>query len=279
MSEDRESEDLILDTPVGEGSETAPEDQEHIEGEEAADELEVSFGDEAAPEGEDDRNLPNKLRGVIKDKDKENAELRRQLAAATPAPKPVEVGPKPTIEGHEYDEDAYDAALLAWNQRKAQADDAGAAAAREQEETAKAWKVELDDFSAKKAAMKAPDFEAAEEEVVAGLTQMQQAIVIKAADDSAKVIYALGKHPAKLAEIAKITDPIKFAAAIVRLEGTIKVTPRRQAPEPEGIVRGSARLSTQTDKVLEKLEKEADRTGDRTAVVAHKRKIAAQARK
>lgn len=277
MSEDRDSEDLILDTPVGEGSETAPESQEHIEGEEGGDELEVSFGEEA-PLEDDDRNLPNKLRGVIKDKDKELAELRRRVAEATPAPVKIEVGPKPTIEEHEYDEPAYDAALLAWNQRKAEADDAGAAAAREQEETAKAWKSELDGFATKKAALKAPDFEAAEEEVVAGFSQIQQAIIIKAADDSAKVIYALGKHPAKLAELAKITDPIKFAVAISKLEGTIKVAPRRSAPEPEGTVRGSARLSPQSDKVLEKLEKEADRTGDRTAVIKYKREKRENAR-
>jgi hypothetical protein len=86
---------------------------------------------------------------------------------------------------------------------------------------------------------------------------MQQAIVIKAADDSAKVIYALGRHPEKLKTLAAIKDPIKFAVAISKLEGTLKVTTRRKAAEPDEGVRGDAPLSVGADKELARLEKRA----------------------
>jgi hypothetical protein len=83
---------------------------------------------------------------------------------------------------------------------------------------------------------------------------------------------ALGKHPGKLAELAAIEDPIKFAAAVAKLEGTLKVQKRTRAPEPETIERGNASVRQGgADQQLEKLEKEAARTGDRSKVIAYKR--------
>jgi hypothetical protein len=44
-------------------------------------------------------------------------------------------------------------------------------------------------------------------------------------------------------------------------------------------VRSNTRVSGATDSVLERLEEEADRTGDRSRVVAYKAKLRAQAKK
>jgi hypothetical protein len=47
----------------------------------------------------------------------------------------------------------------------------------------------------------------------------------------------------------------------VKLEGTLKVTPRRKAPEPEQIERGRAPIAKATDKELERLEQRAQANG------------------
>lgn len=253
---------------AGDDTTQGSQEEDHIEGDPPEDEVEVSFGDEAAPASNEgtDSGLVRKLRAEIRERDARLATLNRGDAV-----KPVEVGEKPTLAECDYDETRFETELDAWRDRKVEAEKADAQATEAAKRTQTAWAEELQDFGRKKAALKARDFEAAEEEVVAGLTQVQQAIVIKAADDSAKVIYALGKHPAKLAALAAIEDPIKFAVAVSKLEGTIKVTTGRKAPDPEGIVKGSAQISAGSDKHLERLEKDAERTGDRTKVVQYKR--------
>ena len=129
------------------------------------------------------------------------------------------------------------------------------------------------------AALTFKDRDEAEDIVIATLSDMQQAVIVKAANNSAMVTYALGKHPAKLAEISKITDPIELAAAIARLEGKLTVTKRNGPPEPERIARGSASVdASATDKTLERLEKEAERTGNSSKLVAYRAQMKARAR-
>lgn len=277
--EDDELELLNEDEPGGEtqpGETTPGAEDDQIEGGDAEDEIiEVTFGDEAAPASEDERDpgLVKHLRSEIRKRDAELTTLRK-----VDVPQVIEVGEKPTLESCEWDETAFETALDTWKERKAEADKAQTEAQDTAKRNQEAWAAELEDFGRKKAALKVPDFDAAEEEVVAGLSQVQQAIVIRAADDSAKVILALGRHPDKLKTLAAIQDPIKFTAALVKLEGQLKVTTRRKAPEVESDVRGSAPLSAASDKELERLEKDAERTGDRSKVIAHKRKLKTQGR-
>jgi hypothetical protein len=115
--------------------------------------------------------------------------------------------------------------------------------------------------------------------VAASLSQVQAAILIKAPENTAALTYALGRHPQKLATIAAISDPIEFTAALVKLEGTMKNVKRtRTPPEPDRPERGSGRIATATDKELERLEKEAAQTNDRTKVVAYRKKLKSQGR-
>lgn len=279
--DEHDDEDLNVET---ETEEVEPDEIEAQEGDDEPeegetpddDELEISFGDEPAAETErpDDSALIKKLREENRRANKELADLRRAAA-----PPPVELGPRPTLDACDYDEDRFASETEAWIGRKAKAD-AEAQKQRQQEQAAaQAWQDELADFGRKKQALKARDFDAVQAEVEAGLSQIQQAIIVRAADDSAKVVYAIGKHPGKLADLAKITDPVKFTAAIVKLEGSLKVTTRRQAPAPDRSARGSAPFSASNGKVdahLEKLEKEAERTNDRTKVVAYRRELRAK---
>lgn len=104
----------------------------------------------------------------------------------------------------------------------------------------------------------------------------QQGIIVSGADNPALVTYALGKDSAKLAELKAITDPVKFAFAVSKLETQLKVTPRKPASAPEAVVKSNTRTSGSVDSQLERLRAEADRTGDYTHVFRYKQQLKAK---
>jgi len=240
--------------------------------EEPADEVTVSIGDEAPPEEENPstaafarmRIETRELRKKIRD-----YEAREQIAPAKP--KPV-VGPKPKLEDHDYDTDKYETALESWYKQK----DAVESARRQQQQQAdehqRTWQSKLDGYAKAKTDLKVRDYEDAEATVQEALNVTQQGIVLQGAENPALVVYALGKNPKKAKELAAITDPVKFAFAIAKLEAQLKVTSTRKPPAPErGIPVGNAPISGTTDSVLERLRVDAERTGDMTKVIAYRR--------
>lgn len=236
------------------------------------DELEIVFGDEAAPaSGERDSSVIRELRAAIRERDKALAEARKAAA-----PKVIDPGPKPTLEACGYDEETFEAALDTWKDAKAKAAQAESEAEAVQRRAAEQWQADLSTYQAQKIALKVPDFDDAQAAVETAMTPAQQAVIVKASGNSAQMIYALGKRPDRLETLSKIDDPIKLAAEIARLEGTMKVSARRKAPDPENPISGNARLSETADKTLERLEREADKTGDRTKVIAYKRSMKAK---
>lgn len=261
------------ETDAEEGAANEPDEGEDPP--EDDDELEISFGDDATPPARsEDSPVIRKLREENRRLAREASELRKANA-----PPPVELGPRPTLESCEYDEEKFAADHEAWLGKKAAADVEAQKQRQQQETAAQAWQEELAGFERKKTALKARNFDQAEAEVVSGLSQVQQAIIIQAADNSAQVIYALGMHPGKLADLAKITNPVKFTAAIVKLEGSLKVTSRRQAPTPDRPVRGAAPFSASNGKAdahLERLEREAAKSGDRSKIHAYRQELRAK---
>jgi hypothetical protein len=101
--------------------------------------------------------------------------------------------------------------------------------------------------------------------------ETQQGMIIQGANNSAALVYALGKNPTKAKELASIKDPVKFAWEASKLEGTMKATTRKPRSKPERTVKGSATLSGSTDGTLEKLREEAAKTGDHSKVIAYKK--------
>lgn len=279
VEEQTDLEDFTSPAPDLEPQE-APQDQEHAEPPEGEDEFEISFGDEAAPASRgENSDLVRRLRSEIRKRD----ERLSQLEKAQPAPAAIEVGPKPTLESCDYDGDKFESELLAWQERTRKAEEAKTQAQKANQAEQERFQQRLDAYQAGKDTLKAKDFDVAEAAVMAGLSPIQQAVALKAAGEPAKLVYALGRYPQKLAELAALKDPIEFAVAVTKLEGQLKVTQRgRTPPEPDTAPRGSAPLSgNRPDPVLDKLEREAARTGDRTKVVQYKRQQRenAQARK
>lgn len=268
-SDDQDGDHEVIDP--GEGEDQQIDDAG--EGEED-DDLDIGFEGESANDADDDTPLVKKLRNEIRERDRKLAE------AAKPAAK-IEVGPKPDLwDDAEGDQDKYDALYDKWKSDKAEAakqeaEASKTSAAQNEEHTAA-----LDQYRARKIAMARPDFDDAEAAVIDSLDNVRQALIVHAAGDPAKVIYALGRSPGKLAELAGITNPIKFVAAIAKLEEKITMTPRRKAPNPDTPVRGSAPIGQKdVDAEEARLEKEADRTNDRSKLVAYRRQKKLQSAK
>lgn len=268
---DEPEDELLLDDEA-EGDELdAEQEGDAAEGEaddsEGGDEPALYIdGEEAAPASADDGD-----NSVIREMRRKLREANRKLAEAEggAVSKPVDVGPKPTLAGCDYDEEKFDAEYEAWKQRNAQAERATTEQEAKKAEAAKVQAQVLQSYAEKKRALGFRDFDEAEKTVVEELEQSQQWIIAKYAADPAKVIYALGKSPARLAEIARIEDPLELAVAVAKLEGKLTVQ-KRKPPQPERHVSGSAPGSSGVDQKEARLMRDADRTGDRSALVAYR---------
>lgn len=234
----------------------------------------VSIDGESPPPEEDDNSAPEwvkEVRKASREKDKLIRELQKKVAEReTPAPT-LTLGPKPTLEGCEYDPDEFATKLEAWHERKLKVDAEQKSRQEQQAEQERQWKARLANHSKLAAELKVKDFEDATAPLESVLTDTQRGMIVHAADNSAVLLYALGKNPAKAKELASIADPVKFAFAVAKLETKLKVAPRKAAPIPERTVRGNASVSGSVDATLARLEAEAEKTGNRTKVVAYKR--------
>jgi hypothetical protein len=259
-----------------EQEETSGTDEGEQQTEEStADEVVVTIGEESPPPEEDEKQAPEWVRELRKNHRelvRENRELKEKVAATTTTEtKPVTVGAKPKLDDFDYDTEKFEHELAAWYDRKREADAKAAEVEAAQKEQQKAWQAKLDGYGKAKAELKVKDFEDAEATVFESLNVTQQGIIVQGAENSALVIYALGKNLKKAKELASITDPVKFAFAVAKLETQLKVTNRKAAPPPEKTVSGSAPKSGSVDSTLDRLRAEADKTGDYTKVTAYKR--------
>jgi hypothetical protein len=241
---------------------------------EATDDVVVSIGEESPPSDEDENRAPEwvrELRKSNREKDRRIRELEQAQATTAKTHAVITVGDKPTLESCEYDTDRFEKDLEQWHERKRAADAEEQKKQDSQTKAQQAWQAKLDHYGKLKGELKVKDFEDAEQTVRDGFSVTQQGVILSGAENPAVVIYALGKNPKKAKEIASIEDPVKFAFAVAKLETQLKVTPRKAAPLPESTVRGSAPVAGSVDPNLKKLEEEADRTGDRSKVIAYRR--------
>lgn len=240
------------------------------------DEVVVTIGEETPPtEEEEVARAPEWVRELRKNHrelQRKNRELEEKLNATTGAEiKPAPLGKKPTLEDCDYDAEKFETELASWYDRKRKADEEAARVEAEQKDAQKAWQAKLDAYGKAKTELKVKDFDDAEALVQENFSQTQQGIILQGAENSALLIYALGKNPKKLKELASTNDPVKFAFAVAKLETQLKVTNRKAAPPPEKTVRGTGPVSGTVDSQLERLRADAERTGDYSKVMAYKR--------
>ena len=255
---------------VEESTETKVETETETPEVEESEDPVFTFGDEAAPASQEQDN------SVIRELRAQNRELARKLKetaqteAKAETPKLPE---KPTLESCDYDEEAFERNLTSYYEAKRQVEAAEKAKEDELKQQQEAQQQRLQAYQSRAAELKVKDFKDVEEEVASVLSVAQQAILF-GADDTAALVYTLGKHPEKLKELASIKDPAKFAFAAAKLETQMKVTTRKPKVSPEGqVAPGSGSLQGGADQTLERLRAEAAKTGDYTKVGAYRRQL------
>ena len=262
-----EDEETYVEEDVEEVTEIV-DDQEEPDTEEVV----VSIGEEAPPP-EEHTPAPEwvrELRKTNRELQRQNRELQSKLQVQPTEIKPVAIGAKPKLEDHDYDADKYEEALTVWFERKRQADDVNAKQQAEVMNQQKAWQAKLDGYGKAKAELRVRDYEDAEAVAQEVFSITQQGVILQGAENPALVVYALGKNPKKAKELAEVSDPVKFAFAVAKLEKELKVTNRRAAPAPERVVSGTGRSSGAVDSTLERLREDAARTGNMTKVIQYR---------
>lgn len=261
---DTEPDEVVLPTE-GEVTETETEG-----------ELSVTIEGASPALGEDDdaADWVKELRRNQRELTRRNRELEEQLKVTQSKPS-IELGPKPTLESCNYEEEKFETALTTWHDAKRKQGKAAAEAEAEVAKSKNDWQTMLANHRTASVALKVKNYDAAEDVAKDTLSVVQQGIILQGATNSALVIYALGTNPTKARELASIKDPIKFAFAVAQLETKLKLSPTKP-PAPEKVVRtGGASLSNASEKHLDNLRKSAEKTGDYTKVVAYKRQLRA----
>jgi hypothetical protein len=250
-----------------------------LDSEQAEDEVVVSIGEEPPPPEEQARapDWVRELRKSHRDLQRRNRELEEKAKSVAVEQKP-QVGKKPTLEDLDYDAERYEAALSSWYDQKRRADEVEGKAREAAAAQDRAWQAKLDSYGKAKAELKVRDFEDAEHFAQETFSVTQQGVMLQGAENPALVIYALGKNPTKAKELSSISDPVKFAFAVAKLEAQLKVTPRKAPPPPERAVRGTAPVSGTVDSALERLRDEAARTGNMSKVMEYRRQQKAKAK-
>ncbi len=271
-----EAEEVEAEAEEAEVEAEADEDGE-TEAEAEDESVVVTIAGETPPQEDDEENdrapeWVRDLRKQYREEKRRNRELEEKLAAASGgSSEAVQLAEKPTLEKADYDTDRYEQELAAWYEQKRKYDEVEASRQAEQQAVEQEWKQKLEGYQSAKADLKVRDFEDAEDTVQETLSTTQQGMILQGAENPALLVYALGKNPKKAKELASLTDPVKFAFAVAKLETNLKVTKRKASSKPEKALSGTARPSGSVDSTLERLRAEAERTGDYSKVFAYKR--------
>jgi hypothetical protein len=177
-------------------SRTISSDDQQQDQQDPAEEDDIVFSDDPVPPGRERQRVIKHLRDELKSDQASTAER-----PAPQAPK-IEVGPRPTLEGCEWDEDKHADALDAWYDRKRQAEQQETAE-QKQRKANETFQADVQRFEGARASLKVAGAPEAIDTALASLSPVQQAVIVKAADNAATVAAALGKHPARLAEVRR----------------------------------------------------------------------------
>jgi len=263
MADEIENEDDILELgEAPEDTQPAAEGDDTIAAAEDDDDIEIpSFGDPTEEQPDDTHNM-RVVRNKLREVQQELAALKEGRDAKEPE---IEVGEKPTLWDDDIagDEDKYDAALIAYHERKRQKDAQANAVSESQKRQNEIWQARVNDFAQKRAAYPAAIMTECETALATTLNGQQQRAIIRYAKNPAALTIALGRSQAKLDALAKIDDIGEFIAETALLEKEVKLAKRKPTAQPERIVQGSASMQS-GDKARDKLIEKAQAGGDVT---------------
>jgi cell fate (sporulation/competence/biofilm development) regulator YlbF (YheA/YmcA/DUF963 family) len=275
MAGTTEEEELVVKPGDDEEQETETGTELNDEDGEGDEELVVQIGEEESPpqEREEAPQWVKDLRKSHREVLRENRELKARVGAPAAPQKPA-LPDRPKLDQFDYDEDKFQAAMDSWYVKKSEIDNFETSQRTAQQEAQKQVEATRTAYQEKAKALKVSDFKEAEEEVINTLSEVQQGLILQGADSSHLLVYALGKNPKRLAELAAIKDPVKFAFAAAKLEKDLKTSNRKsEKPAPETPLKNSGAAVVGSSKTLDRLREEAAKTGDMSKVVAFKRQM------
>lgn len=251
------------------------EESQNLENEE----LSLTFDGEESEETEEelekkDPSWLKNLRKKEREQRKRIKELEKQVASKNEElPK---IGPKPKLDDADidYDTEKYDNALTKWFEDKKKVEEEESKREATVKSQQEAFNQKLSLYNEAKTKLPVKNFNEIEEEVTSILSIAQQSVIVKVADDPAKLVYALGKNVKTLQKAASFNDLIDFTAFISKLETKLKTSSAKTPVTlPEKVITGSGKPASTFDKELEKLRTEAEKTGDLSKLNAYKRKL------
>lgn len=275
MAGTTEEEELVVKHGENEELETETVDELDEEAGKGDEELVVQIGEEESPpqEREEAPQWVKDLRKSHRELLRENRELKAK-GPANAAPQKPTLPDRPKLSEFDYDEDKFQAATDDWHKKKSEIDNFEANQRAAEQDAQKQREAVRLEFVEQAKALKVKDFREAEEEVTNTLSEVQQALIIQGADQKALLIYALWKNPKRLAELAAIKDPVKFAFAAAKLEKDLKTSNRKsEKPAPETPLKSTGTAVAGSSKTLERLRDEAQKTGDMSKVMAFKKQM------
>lgn len=251
--------------------ETPPQEATEAEVEQEEEELLISFGEQEPKvvdtESPTESGVLKQLRKNDRVKSRRIRELEAKLAEIS-APPTVEqqVGPRPTRESVDYDDDRYDQELIAWTERKRAAEEKENAKRAEANRLEEEWQAKQKAYHERAQALKLTDHEDAQHAVRESLGDLRYNSLVYGAKSPELFIYGLYKHPDKLTELAQEKDPVKFTFLAAEIAAQMKTETRKKAPPPpETKVVGTASIKT-TDATYDRLMDEASKTGNYSKV-------------
>lgn len=257
------------DDDVSDDDETEPETAEDNDESEDDEVLDFTFDEDGDEDADGDPYAGQPAPDWVKQLRKENRELKRQVREreAQQQNKALELREKPTLEAYDYDSEAYEEDLQDWFVEKQKYD-----------QQIKAEEERLQNYenryiqSVDKLRAKAPDYDDVEGVVADVLPPQRQAMIKVLVGDPARLAYTLGKSPKTLDELSKMDD-IQFIKQVTLMEQKMAKpksrNPAKPKPKSHELTGGAGGGDTQ----LAKLEAQAAKTGDRSKVIAYKRKL------
>jgi len=282
-TEEQESQTEDEDNEAGDADkdDETPDDEEftvNLDGTDTEDDSDIGEdSDDDSAEFKKVRSIAKKERQASRKSKKRIARLEQELKEARAKSEPdsglPKLGDRPDRFDYDTDE-AYNTAQDKWYDTKRQHDEAAAKQEQVRKDREQQWNADHKRYAEHKAAINVPDYEDSVKVVEGSLSIAQQAMIVEVCaynnSNAAQMLLGLAQNPKHLASLAKIENPIKFAGAIGKLTTKLQSGTQKKKPSPEKKIRGGRFDSTNE---LARLEKEADRTGDRTKVQAFKREM------
>jgi hypothetical protein len=281
QSGEEDAESAESDEDDAEGAETEGESSED---DEPVERLEFyTEGEEGTPQPEvKDKRGFAKLRKTVREQAMKIAEMERKLQAQSAPVGAPDPGPEPTEED---DDVQYDMAKLKTKYAKWLKDG----------EAKKAWEAEqakvvethrqatqqiMDSYKATKAdfSKKVDGYEEAEQAFTRMFDDARQDVLFRNCSNPAKVIFLLHQRPELMEKLSKSTNRDEIVRELVKLEVTVKERKVGTPPPPPKKVGGNATKDQGNDPVLERLRKEAAKTGNMKPVTDYLREQQNKAR-